>query len=103
EGRQEALRRVLPRPGRGVSRRRSTPRTTVRRLRREGMIPMTTFYDPATIRRLAATGDAFYRGAAWILDQQDAARVDTTDYDSEWTRRAPNARAEWDGYSLCGR
>ena len=47
---------------------------------------MTTFYDPATIRRLAATGDAFYRGAAWILDQQDAARIDTTDYDSEWTR-----------------
>ena len=49
---------------------------------------MTTFYDPATIRRLAATGDAFYRGAAWILDQQDAARIDTTDYDSEWTRVA---------------
>lgn len=47
---------------------------------------MTTFYDPSTIRRLAATGDAFYRGAAWILDQQDAARIDTTDYDSEWTR-----------------
>ena len=47
---------------------------------------MTTFYDPATIRRLAATGDAFYRGAAWILDQQDAARIDTTDYDAEWTR-----------------
>lgn len=47
---------------------------------------MTTFYDPATIRRLAATGDAFYRGAAWILDQQDAARIDTTDYDNEWTR-----------------
>ena len=55
------------------------------------MIPMTTFYDPATIRRLAATGDAFYRGAAWILDQQDAARIDTTDYDAEW-RRVPNAR-----------
>ena len=50
------------------------------------MIPMTTFYDPATIRRLAATGDAFYRGAAWILDQQDAARIDTTDYDAEWKR-----------------
>ena len=47
---------------------------------------MSVFYDPATIRRLAATGDAFYRGAAWILDQQDAARIDTTDYDSEWTR-----------------
>ena len=47
---------------------------------------MTTFYDPATIRRLAAAGDAFYRGAAWVLDQQDAARIDETDYDSEWTR-----------------
>lgn len=33
---------------------------------------MSTFYDPATIRRLAATGDPFYRGAAWILDQQAA-------------------------------
>ena len=33
---------------------------------------MTTFYDPSTIRRLAATGDPFYRGAAWILDQQAA-------------------------------
>lgn len=38
---------------------------------------MSTFYDPATIRRLAATGDAFYRGAAWILDQQDAAKLRT--------------------------
>ena len=47
---------------------------------------MSIFYDPATIRRLAATGDVFYRGAAWILDQQDAARIDTTDYDSEWAR-----------------
>ena len=47
---------------------------------------MTTFYDPATIRRLAATGDHFYMGAAWVLDQQDAARIDTTDYDNEWTR-----------------
>ena len=47
---------------------------------------MSTFYDPATIRRLAETGDVFYRGAAWILDQQDAARIDTTDYDSEWKR-----------------
>ena len=47
---------------------------------------MTTFYDPATIRRLAATGDPFYRGAAWILDQQDAARPGPTDCDSEWTR-----------------
>ena len=63
---------------------------------------MSTFYDPAKIRRLAATGDPFYRGAAWVLGQQDAARIDTTDYDSEW-RRAPNARDEWDGYTLCGR
>lgn len=57
---------------------------------------MSTFYDPATIRRLAATGDAFYRGAAWILDQQDAARIDTTDYDNEWTRNvvALNPRTE---------
>ena len=47
---------------------------------------MSTFFDPATIRRLAAEGDHFYMGAAWILDQQDAARIDTTDYDCEWTR-----------------
>lgn len=47
---------------------------------------MSTFYDPATIRRLAETGDVFYRGAAWILDQQDAARIDTIDYDSGWKR-----------------
>lgn len=50
---------------------------------------MTTFYDPATIRRLAASGDAFYRGAAWVLDQQDAARIDETDYDSEWRKDDP--------------
>ena len=64
---------------------------------------MSTFFDPATIRRLAETGDVFDRGAAWILDQQDAARIDTTDYDAEWTRRTPNARDGWDGYTLCGR
>ena len=51
---------------------------------------MSTFINPAKIRELAATGDAFYRGAAWVLDQQDAARVDTTDYDAEW-RKVPNA------------
>lgn len=51
---------------------------------------MSTFINPGKIRELAATGDAFYRGAAWILDQQDAARVDTTDYDAEW-RKVPNA------------
>ena len=47
---------------------------------------MSTFFDPATIRRLAETGDVFYRGAAWILDQQDAARIDTTGHDPEWKR-----------------
>ena len=51
---------------------------------------MSTFINPAKIRELAATGDAFYRGAAWVLDQQDAARIDTTDYDAEW-RKVPNA------------
>ena len=62
---------------------------------------MSTFYDPAKIRELAAAGDPFWKGAAWVLDQQDAARIDTTDYDAEWTR-TPNARDEWDGYALCG-
>ena len=47
---------------------------------------MTTLYDPAKVRALAEAGDPFWKGAAWILDQQDAARIDTTDYDSEWTR-----------------
>lgn len=51
---------------------------------------MSTFYDPATIRRLAKT-DKFFAGAAWVLDQQDAARIDTTDYDSEWTRTPTSA------------
>ena len=51
---------------------------------------MSTFISPGKIRELAATGDAFYRGAAWVLDQQAAARIDTTDYDSEW-RKVPNA------------
>ena len=64
---------------------------------------MTTLYDPAKVRALAEAGDPFWKGAAWILDQQDAARIDTTDYDAEWTRRASNARDEWGGYSLCGR
>ena len=63
---------------------------------------MSTFYDPAKIRDLAASGDPFWKGAAWILDQQAAARIDATDYDSEWTR-GPNARDEWGGYTLCGR
>ena len=64
---------------------------------------MATFYDPAKVRALAEAGDPFWKGAAWILDQQAAqaeareealeaglarmaARIDTTDYDSEWTR-----------------
>ena len=51
---------------------------------------MSTFIDPVKIRRLAATGDPFFQGAAWVLDQQDAARIDATDYDSEW-RKVPNA------------
>ena len=57
---------------------------------------MSTFINPGKIRELAATGDAFYRGAAWVLDQQDAARIDTTDYDAEWTRNtvALNPRTE---------
>ena len=36
---------------------------------------MTTFYDPAKIRALAEAGDPFWKGAAWILDQQDAANL----------------------------
>ena len=50
---------------------------------------MSTFFDPATIRRLADSGDKFFAGAAWILDQQDAARIDTTDYDNEWQKVVP--------------
>ena len=33
---------------------------------------MTTFIDPAKIRELAASGDPFWKGAAWVLDQQAA-------------------------------
>lgn len=77
---------------------------------------MSTLYDPAKIRALAATGDPFYQGAWWILRQQEAAQItgkprasfmadkigmdeararvmreghafaDPADYDSEWTR-----------------
>ena len=36
---------------------------------------MTTLYDPAKVRALADTGDPFWKGAAWILDQQDAANL----------------------------
>ena len=31
---------------------------------------MSTYIDPAKIRRLASAGSDFYRGAAWVLDQQ---------------------------------
>lgn len=36
---------------------------------------MSTLYDPAKIRALAATGDPFYMGAWWILRQQEAAQI----------------------------
>ena len=51
---------------------------------------MSTLYSSEKIRALAETGDQFWMGAAWILDQQAAARIDTTDYDAEW-RKVPNA------------
>lgn len=62
---------------------------------------MTTFYDPATIRRLAAH-DPFYRGAAWILDQQAAqAEAEMEARAAGWERLRAHlgdmARAEgWD-------
>ena len=46
---------------------------------------MTTFCDPAKIRELAATGDPFWNGAAWVLDQQDAARP----YSDAWMEDGP--------------
>ena len=72
-----------------------------------------------TIKRLAES-DPYWRGyldgmtaahhdnsAAHEYARLAQARIDrnadTTDYDAEWTRRAPNARDEWDGYTLCGR
>ena len=72
-----------------------------------------------TIKRLAET-DPYWKGyidglnrtrEADATEYAEYARLmqarldrntDTTDYDSEWTRRAPNARDEWDGYTLCG-
>ena len=36
------------------------------------------------------------------LNERRDRNADPTDYDSEW-RRTPNARDEWDGYTLCGR
>ena len=66
---------------------------------------MSTFYDPAKIRELAASGDPFWKGAAWILDQQDAAvaAAPTEDERRRSIRDEPTARDEWDGYTLCGR
>src|SRR5699024_3902128 len=72
-----------------------------------------------TIKRLAES-DPYWRGyldgmtaahhdnsAAHEYARLSQARIDrnagTTDYDSEWTRRASNARDEWGGYALCGR
>ena len=71
-----------------------------------------------TIKRLAES-DQYWRGyvdgmtaahhdssAAHEYARLAQARIDrntdTTDYDAEW-RKVPNARDEWDGYSLCGR
>ena len=71
-----------------------------------------------TIRRLAES-DPYWRGYldgmtaahhdssaaheyARLMQSRIARNADTTDYDAEWTRRAPNARDEWDGYALCG-
>lgn len=55
---------------------------------------MSTFINPAKVRELAASGDTFYKGAAWVLDQLDAARVDPSDYDDrdEWTRQTPTGQ-----------
>ena len=44
--------------------------------------------------------------AAWseyarLMQARIDRNADTTDYDAEW-RRVPNARDEWDGYTLCG-
>ena len=54
---------------------------------------MSTFINPAKIRELAATGDQFYKGAAWVLDQQDAAAVATAPTEDEYRRAyvTPNA------------
>ncbi len=46
---------------------------------------MSTFINPVKIRELAATGDQFYKGAAWVLDQQDAARTSP----DRWADYAP--------------
>ena len=56
---------------------------------------MSTLYDPDKIRALADTGDPFYKGAAWILDQQAAARVPRRpNWDDDWTPIAsPSTRS----------
>ena len=66
---------------------------------------MSTFYDPAKVRALAEAGDPFWKGAAWILDQQDAAATaaPTEDERRRDIRDEPTARDEWGGYTLCGR
>ena len=66
---------------------------------------MSTFIDPVKIRRLAASGDPFWKGAAWILDQQDAAAVAAPHEDERRRdiRDEPAASDEWGGYTLCGR
>lgn len=63
---------------------------------------MSTFYDPATIRRLAAEGDKFFAGAAWILDQQDAAAVATAPTEDEYRRAyvTPNGSGNSSGPHL---
>lgn len=68
---------------------------------------MSTLYSSEKIRALATTGDPFYRGAWWILRQQEAAQITgkprasfmadkismdearakvAEDYDHEWTK-----------------
>ena len=71
-----------------------------------------------TIKRLAES-DPYWRGYldgmtaahhdnsaaheyARLTQARNDRNADTTDYDSEWTRRIPNERDEWDGYALCG-
>ena len=58
--------------------------------------------DRHAIRRDEPREEAWSEYARLMQARLDR-NADTTDYDAEWTRRAPNARDEWDGYSLCGR
>ena len=57
--------------------------------------------DRHAIRRDEPREEAWSEYARLMQARLDR-NADTTDYDSEWTRRAPNARDEWDGYTLCG-